>query len=426
MTTIQRTMQFQRPQKRIFDSQTTSYFQHSVAIHRIRYYLKRYIMCMTGIPIPAADYKPYYETSRRIVALIDNLFKLFQETPPLQGPRRYGNLADRAWHDKKNDTIRGLIEKIVDGTNAQKYIEDQNGLLDELQYYIENAFGSKIRLDFGTGHELSFLAFISSLDYLQLWDSEEETPIDQNKFSIDLIFIWNKYYHLVRSLILTYNLEPAGSHGVWGLDDFFHLAYIWGASQWCEQEDIIAPRDLVSKQQYDFYKDKNFFSQTISFIIHVKTGPFREHSPILNDILTTVRSWKKIQRGLLRMYDDEVLNKFPVVQHFWFGSGFFPWVDIKSGKVLPTFEGGGPESQKQQQDEKEARHLNSFGSTATISNRATATSTTTHLPATNAFSTTTSMPSPISIARTMGPPSIRNVNRFLPMDPARDRLRRRE
>ncbi|CAL9734847.1 serine/threonine-protein phosphatase 2A activator 1 [Monosporozyma servazzii] len=426
MTTIQRTMQFQRPQKRIFDSQTTSYFQHSVAIHRIRHYLKRYIMCMTGIPIPATDYKPYYETSRRIVALIDNLFKLFQETPPLQGPRRYGNLADRTWHDKKHDTIRGLIEKIVDGTNAQKYIEDQNGLLDELQYYIENAFGSKIRLDFGTGHELSFLAFISSLDYLQLWDSEEETPIDQNKFSTDLIFIWNKYYHLVRSLILTYNLEPAGSHGVWGLDDFFHLAYIWGASQWCEQEDIIAPRDLVSKQQYDFYKDKNFFSQTISFIIHVKTGPFREHSPILNDILTTVRSWKKIQRGLLRMYDDEVLNKFPVVQHFWFGSGFFPWVDIKSGKVLPTFEGGGPESQKQQQDEKEARHLNSFGSTATISNRATATSTATHLPTTNTFSTTTSMPSPISIARTMGPPSIRNVNRFLPMDPARDRLRRRE
>lgn len=388
---------------------------------------------MTGVPIPPIDYTPHYETSRRIVALIDVLFKLFQETPPLEGPRRYGNLADRTWHDKKHDAIRGLVENILDGSKAGHFFEDQNGLLDELQYYIENAFGSKIRLDFGTGHELSFMAFISSLDYLQLWDTEEETSLDQNNFSTDLVFIWNKYYHLVRSLILTYNLEPAGSHGVWGLDDFFHLAYIWGASQWCEQEDLIAPRDLVSKQQYDFYKDKNFFSQTISFIIHVKTGPFREHSPILNDILTTVRTWKKIQRGLLRMYDDEVLNKFPVVQHFWFGSGFFPWVDVRSGKELPVFEGGGPESERQQQDEKEARHMTSSVSTAETYKRATVSSSTPLPPTTNtfpttttAFPTTTSMQSPISMARTMGPPSIRNVNRFLPMDPSRDRFRRRE
>ncbi|CAL9729864.1 serine/threonine-protein phosphatase 2A activator 1 [Monosporozyma unispora] len=431
MTTLQASTQFKQPQKRIFDSQTTSYFQHSLAIQRVRHYLKKYILCMTGRPIPKPNYTPHFTTTKCVVALLDTLFRLFQETPPLQGPRRYGNLADRTWHDKKHTSIRGLIETILKGSKAQTMIKDQVGLLDELQYYIENAFGSKIRLDFGTGHELSFMAFIASLDMLQLWEGECEgdEPLDQGKFSTDLIFIWNKYYHLVKSLILTYNLEPAGSHGVWGLDDHFHLVYIWGASQWIEQEDLIAPRDLVSRQQCDFYKDENFFSQAISFICHVKTGPFREHSPILNNILTTVRSWKKIQRGLLRMYDDEVLNKFPVVQHFWFGSGFFPWVDVRSGKELPIFEGS-PESQEQDQEQKEARHLNSFVSMAGNSNGIVDfSSTTTVPPTTTAFSTagaTTSMSHPLSGARTMGPPSMRNVNRFLPMDPTRDRLRRRE
>ncbi|KAH0615432.1 hypothetical protein JD844_004646 [Phrynosoma platyrhinos] len=55
------------------------------------------------------------------------------------------------------------------------------------------------------------------------------------------------------------------------------------------------------------------------FPLQMKTGPFAEHSNQLWNI-SAVPSWSKVNQGLIRMYKAECLEKFPVIQHFKFGS----------------------------------------------------------------------------------------------------------
>jgi hypothetical protein len=114
-------------------------------------------------------------------------------------------------------------------------------------------------------------------------------------------------------------LEPAGSHGVWGLDDYQHLAFLFGASQLVKNDsylpDAIHQESNITRDSDDF-----MYFGCIKFIKSVKKGvPFGESSPMLNDI-SAVASWEKVSTGLFKMFHAEVIGKLPVIKHLKFGS----------------------------------------------------------------------------------------------------------
>lgn len=95
--------------------------------------------------------------------------------------------------------------------------------LIELVPYFQGAFGDGTRIDYGSGHELAFIAWLCCIELLDLFKPEDHQAI------ITRVFV--RYLKLVRRLQTVYNLEPAGSHGVWGLDDFQFLPYFFGSAQ---------------------------------------------------------------------------------------------------------------------------------------------------------------------------------------------------
>ena len=68
-----------------------------------------------------------------------------------------------------------------------------------------------------------FVGFLSALFRFGVIDKEDLQAAGTVVFAA--------YLRIVDKLIEKYKLEPAGSHGVWGLDDHFHIAYYWGAAQ---------------------------------------------------------------------------------------------------------------------------------------------------------------------------------------------------
>ncbi|EGC28373.1 hypothetical protein DICPUDRAFT_90956 [Dictyostelium purpureum] len=229
------------------------------------------------------------------------------ETPYFKSqPMRYGNKAYRTWYQKMTENIERVHLEMF-GEESEKYKES----IQELSPYLMDAMGNQTRLDYGTGHELHFVVWTFCLRRIGYLKSEDEIDIALKVFPC--------YLELVRKLQRVYGLEPAGTHGVWSLDDYQFIPFIWGAAQLINNPFGIKPASITIEKIVDQYYPKYMYLACIKYINTVKKGPFHEHSRDLFNI-SGAASWDKINMGMMKKFYADVLSKVPIIQHFLFGS----------------------------------------------------------------------------------------------------------
>ncbi|KAF9554569.1 Phosphotyrosyl phosphatase activator [Agrocybe pediades] len=267
-------------------------------------FLRRLNESVVGYTLPWRSERSS-KSVERMTSLLDILFQWIEEIPPLKTPQRFGNLAFRTWGQRLQEKSDDILSDFL----GPEYVQ----VLPYIKPYFLSSFGSFTRMDYGTGHETSFALFLLCLTLVRFFHphAEEER---------ELVFtVFLQYLRLCWKLQDTYKLEPAGSHGVWGLDDYTFLPYIFGSGQLRDQTEI-----PVSSVLHPPLPPTNLYFMAIMRIHDVKIGPFFEHSSQLYSIASGVPNWGKVNSGLFKMYEAEVLGKRVVVQHIPLG-GLLEW-----------------------------------------------------------------------------------------------------
>ena len=218
--------------------------------------------------------------------------------------------------------------------------EEDREAVAELCAYLSDSFGHPLRLDFGTGHESSFQVFLYALCRIGCFGSTQNEPPSMERLKAITISLYHAYLKVTRQLQTEYVLEPAGSHGVWGLDDYHCLPFYFGACQLQAEGSSVGadnPTSIHDEHVLQKQGDTYLYLGCIRYIKSLKKGaPFFESSPMLNDI-SNLPTWQKVASGLLRLYEGEVLDKRQVVQHFVFGKIFAAdWEPSESPQKPPT------------------------------------------------------------------------------------------
>lgn len=274
-------------------------FKDSLAFMEITQFLCRLQKSVQGkscIDIPSSPkLKP-------IEQLLDKVASYSDSIPPIP---QYGHFANRAFRSLIKQIESNSASLMQELLAAEPYLK----AAIELGSYFVSSFGSYERLEYGTAHELNFLMFLYLVFRIGYYGKEE--------FDAVVGVVFAKYVRVVQKFIAAYNLDPAISNNAWGLDTFYFLPFVFGASQLVNNETV-TPKSISSDETTE--EGKYTYLDCTRFIKRAnKNTSFTEAAPTLT-LISNVSTWSKIAQGFPKMYADEVLGKHTVVKHLLFGS----------------------------------------------------------------------------------------------------------
>jgi serine/threonine-protein phosphatase 2A activator len=294
---------YQRPTRRILSPKDHDLFLTSPTYDLLLAFVFGLADSVIDTPISAVLQEETSPAVTKILTILDKVEDVLRRSPPEdQEGSRFGNKGFRDFLD--------LTAKEHSAWHEHLGIASQEAIAEISTYFLQ-CFGNRTRIDYGSGHELNFILWLLCLYLLEIVKPSDFRPL--------VLRVFMRYLSLMRLIQSTYYLEPAGSHGVWGLDDYQFLPFLFGASQLLHHPFI---RPLSIHQSFileEYSKDYMYLDQ-VNFVNSVKNiEGLRWHSPMLDDI-SSAKSWEKVEGGMRRMFVAEVLKKLPVMQHFLFGS----------------------------------------------------------------------------------------------------------
>jgi len=183
---------FQVPRKRINNPSDIEHFQQSEGGKTFLGFVAALSDSVKGKKL-----SDYCRQSPMIVSLgkiLSEMSSWVDQLPPKQQPARYGNPTFREWQTWLEERGPSLIAQIL--PDSMKL-----GVM-ELFPYFADSFGNATRIDYGTGHEANFAAWLTCLARLGL--------VNEDDYQALVTHVFVQYLDLMRKLQTTYWLEPAG------------------------------------------------------------------------------------------------------------------------------------------------------------------------------------------------------------------------
>lgn len=189
---VQPPIAFQVPRKRINNPSDIEHFHKSEAGKIFLGFIAGLSASMEGKKL--SDYCRESPLIKTLCNILEEMSSWIDQLPPKQQPARYGNPVFREWQTWLEERGPGLMVRILP--------EDLKEGVVELFPYFADSFGNATRIDYGTGHETNFAAWLLCLARLGL--------VNEDDYQALVARVFVKYLDLMRKLQTTYWLEPAG------------------------------------------------------------------------------------------------------------------------------------------------------------------------------------------------------------------------